>query len=140
MSGAITRLQSAAIREAARTAKRAVCVLDAWYDTSRPAQALALEIDAWFKSIDRAKGQIHNLCPTASELVVRFPGREWTFAYTQHVAPRLVDLDQLDSEMRAHAIGAPDGAAFVVARDDLMSRARRVGVEEAGAIVFTARK
>lgn len=60
------------LREAARVARRAVLVLDPWYDLSIPSQRTAKAYDSWSKAVDRRLGMVHNDCPTAWELAAPF--------------------------------------------------------------------
>jgi ubiquinone/menaquinone biosynthesis C-methylase UbiE len=51
---------SQALAEAMRCCRRAVVILDPWYDTAVPSQAVALAFDRWSKKIDRSNGMVHN--------------------------------------------------------------------------------
>ena len=58
----------AAMREAMRVG-RAVVILDPWYETGIPSQALAAHFDRWCKALDRATGMVHNDCMPAAALL-----------------------------------------------------------------------
>ncbi|MEO6596191.1 MAG: class I SAM-dependent methyltransferase [Planctomycetota bacterium] len=48
------------LAEAERVAKKAILLLDPWYDVSIESQRTALTWDRWFKAIDRQGGMVHN--------------------------------------------------------------------------------
>ncbi|GAM96932.1 SAM-dependent methyltransferase YafE [alpha proteobacterium U9-1i] len=129
-----------AMGEAARVAKHAVCVLDTWHDPSRPPQVLALEIDGWFKEIDRVVGKVHNACPTAQELIDHFPATCWTFEYRCHATTNAVTLAALETKMQDYSKLVSPEPRVVASYERLLSNARRIGVEEAGAILFKAQR
>jgi SAM-dependent methyltransferase len=58
-----------ALHEAARVARRAVMILDAWYDAGVPSQRVAEDYDLWSKGIDRRLGMVHNPVPSAAEIM-----------------------------------------------------------------------
>jgi len=58
-----------ALHEAARVARRAVLVLDGWYDETLPSQRVMRDLDEWRKRIDRRLGMVHNPCPAPRELI-----------------------------------------------------------------------
>jgi SAM-dependent methyltransferase len=58
-----------AIKEALRFARRAVAILEGWYDRAVPSQRVAESYDLWSKSIDRRLGMVHNPLPTAAEII-----------------------------------------------------------------------
>ena len=58
-----------ALEEALRVARRAVLILDPWYDKRLPCQRVARTFDVWCKQIDRECGMVHNDCLDAADLV-----------------------------------------------------------------------
>lgn len=62
-----------ALAEARRCCRRAVVILDPWYDAAIPSQSVALAFDRWSKKIDRANGMVHNDCMDAKALLGDVP-------------------------------------------------------------------
>jgi SAM-dependent methyltransferase len=61
-----------ALFEAARVTRRAVLVLDPWYDLSFASQRVARDYDLWRKTIDRRTGMVHEPCADANRLAAPF--------------------------------------------------------------------
>lgn len=60
---------SSALREASRVARRAIFILDPWYDVSMASQRASWQFDCWCKAIDRASGMVHEDCLSAAQLL-----------------------------------------------------------------------
>lgn len=130
----------AALREAARVARRAVLVLDPWYDLSVASQIVASDYDVWCKAIDRRLGLIHNLCPSAGELAAPFQalgGYDIDVGYRLILRPLPPERVSADGEAHLDRLsGERAREAAELAR--ILERARREGVSDDGAVLFTA--
>jgi SAM-dependent methyltransferase len=49
-----------ALAEAMRVTRKAILILDPWYDERIPSQAVAAGFERWCRAIDRANGEIHH--------------------------------------------------------------------------------
>ncbi len=91
------------LAEAQRVARRAVWLLDPWYDESLASQRLMQRWDRWFKIIDRRQGRVHNDTLTVADFVAALPNvpmARLEFRHWLHLAP--VDLDWFDAESAEH--------------------------------------
>lgn len=130
-----------AIEEALRVSN-AICILDPWYETSIPSQAVAEQFDQWCKRIDRASGMIHNDCLSVRELLKPI---EKTLAHFQLRITYLLELQELGvARMRELAasqlakIGSRPG--WERSLDELVARARSEGFSDDGAILLSIRR
>lgn len=127
------------LREAARVTKNAVIVLDPWYDVAIPSQRVALDYDKWLKVIDRLTGMIHNSCPSAMDLAAPFQAQgSFRIDYSQRLVLQLIGLDRVEADARAHLALVERTSAMEAALDCILDEARREGMSEDGAILFTA--
>lgn len=125
------------LAEAARVARRAVLILDCWFDDAFPCQQAARQLDDWLKAIDRRAGLVHNPCPTAAELAAAFEPRGFSISYRQQREPRSLSMMDVEGLIAGglRRDGSTDNAE---AGARLLERAREVGVSDDGALFFTA--
>ncbi|MGK9165570.1 class I SAM-dependent methyltransferase [Inquilinus limosus] len=128
------------LREAARVARRAVFILDGWYDEELPSQRVMRDLDDWRKRIDRRLGLVHNPCPRPRDLIdplLASGPLEIDYACRLELRPR--SLTQMETQTRRHleaVAPAPDLAAEL---DRILDEGRLHGCTEAGALLLAAR-
>ena len=122
------------LAEAQRVAKRAVWLLDPWYDLSLDSQRRMLRWDSWFKRIDRRQGKVHNEVLSIADFMAAMPDvahERLEFQHWLHLAP--VDLEWFDEESAEHAaLATPDELAQLAA---IRAEAVENGMTDDGAIV-----
>lgn len=132
---------AAATREALRVARRAYCILDAWYDESIPSQRVAVAYDLWTKEIDRAGGMVHNACLSLADMLAPLPKDH---RYTIDAAYRLLlsnsDLREIDSYSQSQLAKVNANSSFKHRYDAIMKEAARDGLSHDGALMLTIRK
>jgi len=120
----------------------AVCILDPWYETTIPSQAVAEQFDQWSKRIDRASGMIHNDCLSVRELLEPI---ETTLAHFQIRITYLLELQEL-GVARMQELAAPQLAKtgsrsnWTLSLDELVTRAKSEGFSDDGAILISIRR
>lgn len=128
--------------EAVRVCRRAVLILDPWYDIGIASQAVALEFDRWCKAIDRSTGMVHNDCMDAKALLS--PVRERLPGFTVQVDYMLV-LQELGARYLAEAAEqqlrqASDPGRWQLALDVISRQAQAHGFSDDGAILVVVSK
>ena len=128
-----------ALAEALRVARRAVLILEGWYDTSVPSQRVAENYDLWSKRIDRRLGMVHNPLPSAAELVALAASRADVaavdYAHRLILAPwPIEDVREAAQEQRA-ALGGFD-AQIEDALPRILEEAAREGISRDGALML----
>jgi ubiquinone/menaquinone biosynthesis C-methylase UbiE len=130
-----------AILEAARVSRRAVFVLDPWYDITIASQQVALDFDNWLKLIDRRRGLVHNPCVSIAQLtapLLMLAGFRIDYCY--RLILQRMPLSRMEArahEQLAAIHGSPDLEAELA---DLMDRARLHGITEDGALCLCAKR
>jgi SAM-dependent methyltransferase len=129
-----------ALREAVRVARRAVLVLDGWYDETLPSQRVMRDLDGWRKRIDRRCGMVHNPCPGPRDLIDPLLAcGPLDIEYECRIELRPRSLAGLEAEARRHldSIGpAPDLAAEL---ERILDDGRLHGCTDAGTLLLCAR-
>lgn len=130
----------AGLREAARVARRAVILLDPWYDDSLSSQRVARDYDLWCKAIDRRLGLIHDPCPTFAQLAQPFRERGgFRLEATHRLILQPLSLERVQAEGRAHLDRIPGARdAEVRALAGILDRAEADGISDDGALLFIA--
>lgn len=127
------------LAEAMRVARRAVVVLDPWYDLSIESQRVAADFDAWLKRIDRRLGMVHDPSLTAAQLARPFSGREeWRIDCRHRLILRPLPLDEIEEQAKRKLAAAGASRALEDALEILLDGARRHGLSDDGAILFVA--
>jgi SAM-dependent methyltransferase len=128
-----------ALAEAVRVARRAVLILDGWYDTAVPSQRVAEAFDLWSKAIDRRLGMVHNPLPSAAELVALVSGRPsiaaTDYAHRLILAPWPISEVRNAAEEQSVALGGFD-AETEAALARILDEAARVGISRDGALML----
>lgn len=127
-----------ALREAIRVARRAVFVLDPWYDLAIASQQVAHDVDLWMKQIDRKTGMVHNPNPTTAELAAPFlAAGGFRIDYSHRLVLQPISQEALEAMGRAKlALGSDAGDELALAT--LLARARTHGISNDGAVCFSA--
>ncbi|WP_129794527.1 class I SAM-dependent methyltransferase [Sphingosinicella sp. CPCC 101087] len=129
-----------ALLEASRVARRAVLVLDPWYDATIPSQGVALAYDLWSKSIDRASGMVHNPCPSAFDLMRPLQAAGWfAFDATHRLVLGNLPLGMVERDGRRHLDRLQgDRSDAAAGLDAILARAAVDGISADGALMFVA--
>jgi SAM-dependent methyltransferase len=131
-----------ALTEALRVARRAVLVLEGWYDTAVPSQRVAEEYDLWSKSIDRRLGMVHNPLPSAAEMVALLGGRtdieQVDYAHRLILAPWPIEEVRKAADEQLAALGR--NADMEAALAHILAAAGRDGISRDGALMMRLAK
>jgi len=140
---------SRALREAARVARRAVVIVDPWFDLSITTQVTGDRLERWLKRVDRMSGMVHWDPIAAGEIVAALDGHAGGAISVRH----LLHLTPLAPESFAHLTtrAAPHmdkpgfAAAYRQADMDgelaaIRAEVARTGITEAGALLTTIGK
>ncbi|WP_051247585.1 class I SAM-dependent methyltransferase [Inquilinus limosus] len=128
------------LREAVRVARRAVFILDGWYDEELPSQRVMRDLDDWRKRIDRRLGLVHNPCPRPRDLtdpLLASGPLEIDYACRLELCPR--SLAQLESESWRHLEAVAPAPDLATELDRILDQGRLHGCTEAGALLLAAR-
>lgn len=129
-----------ALAEAMRVARRAIVIVDPWFDLSIPSQRVGDRFERWLKKLDRMTGMVH-WDPIAAGEIIAACGDSNTIA-VRH----LLHLTAMSSEAFDHFAGRaePHRDSFAYrtgAMDEEMAAIRaefeRTGITEAGALLVT---
>lgn len=128
-----------ALGEAARVARRAIHVLDPWYDVAIPSQQVARDYDLWLKRVDRRLGAVHNPALLPCDFIARL-GVLGPFEID--ISCRLV-LAQLEpaaiaTQARAHLAQAGRNRPLSDALDAILDEIALHGISSDGAMLFSA--
>ncbi|HET9215352.1 MAG TPA: class I SAM-dependent methyltransferase [Terriglobia bacterium] len=127
------------LAEAIRVARRAVVVLDPWYDLTIESQRVAADFDLWLKRIDRRLGMVHDPSLTAAQLARPFGGREeWRIDCRHRLILQPRPLDEIEEKAKRQLAATGPSRALEDALEILLDRARRHGLSDDGAILFVA--
>jgi SAM-dependent methyltransferase len=132
-----------ALSEALRVARKAVLILEGWYDIAVPSQRVAEAYDLWSKSIDRRLGMVHNPLPTAAEIIGLLAARTdmATVDYSHRLilAPWPIEDVRKTAQAQLVALGRPDAEAeAALAR--ILHAATRDGISRDGALMMRIAK
>lgn len=132
-----------ALSEAMRVTRRAVVIVDPWFDLSIPSQRLGDRFERWLKKVDRMTGMAHWDPIPAGEIVAACNETRST------VVRHLLHLTPLSADAFAHFVGRAEPQRHTVPyRDGDMDREiaairaefDRDGCTEAGALLVTIGK
>ncbi|WP_225767897.1 class I SAM-dependent methyltransferase [Inquilinus sp. Marseille-Q2685] len=129
-----------ALREAARVARRAVLVLDGWYDEALPSQRVMRDLDGWRKRIDRRLGMVHNPCPKPYDLIdplLACGPFEIDYACRLELTPR--PLAELEAAARRHLEAIAPAPELAAELDRILDDGRLHGCTDAGTLLLAAR-
>ena len=138
-----------ALREAARVARRAIVILDPWFDLSISTQALGDRFERWLKRLDRMTGMVHWDPIAAGEIVAALGGtaaRAIAVRHLLHLTPLTADeLEHLANRVSPRMAIAAFAAAYTAAGMDreiaaIRREFERTGITDAGALLVTIAK
>jgi len=130
-----------ALAEAARVARRAIVIVDPWFDLSIPTQAACDRFERWLKRMDRMTGMVHWDPIPAGQIVGALDGMAHTTA-VRH----LLHLTPMTPETFEHLATRIDPAPFAAAykaegmdREIAAIRAEfaRTGMTDAGSMLVS---
>ena len=128
-----------ALYEAARVARRAVFILDPWYDLKRPSQQVAMDFDHWLKVIDRRRGLVHWPCVDADRLADPFLTLGgFHIDYTHRLLLQTVAVSRVETLGREQLASIGECPRLEAELFALLDRARLHGFTDDGAIMFCA--
>jgi SAM-dependent methyltransferase len=132
-----------ALAEALRVARKAVLILEGWYDTAVPSQRVAEDYDLWSKRIDRRLGMVHNPLPSAADLVALAAPRAdvaaLDYAHRLVLAPWPIEEVRNAAEAQRAALGGFD-AQTEDALARILEGAARAGISRDGALMMRIAK
>lgn len=121
------------LAEACRVARRAVVVLDPWYDLTIASQRTSERWDRWFKAIDRARGRVHEPFLTAEHFRAALPAiPRLTCEFRHYLELRELDPDYFERET-ADYLPLADAALAAELRA-IRAERERTGTSEDGAM------
>jgi ubiquinone/menaquinone biosynthesis C-methylase UbiE len=139
----------AALREAARVARRAIVILDPWFDLSIPTQALGDRFERWLKRADRLTGMVHWDPIAAGEIIAALGGTAMRATAVRHLlqlTPLTPDMfEHLASRSSPHMTPAGFASAYRAAGMDgeiaaIRGEFERTGITDAGALLVIIAK
>ncbi|HSE75016.1 MAG TPA: class I SAM-dependent methyltransferase [Dongiaceae bacterium] len=139
----------AALREAARVARRAIVILDPWFDLSIPTQALGDRFERWLKRVDRMTGMVHWDPIAAGEILAALGDKAARAIAVRHLlhltSLAAHEFEHLANRASPHMTDASFAAAYKAAGMDreiaaIRGEFERAGITEAGALLVTIAK
>ena len=131
-----------AIAEALRVARKAVLILEGWYDIAVPSQRVAEDYDLWSKTIDRRRGMVHNPLPSAAELVALASRRGGIaaidYAHRLILTPWPIEEVRTAADAQLTALGRD--AEVEAALAPILNAAARDGISRDGALMLRLAK
>ena len=128
-----------ALLEAARVARRAVVVLDPWYDLSIQSQRVARDFDLWLKLIDRRLGLVHQPSLSAARLARPFLALDdFRIDCRFRLLPVEISIEALLAVAGKQLDKAGNPPDLVAKLHPIIDRARLHGISEDGAMLFCA--
>jgi len=136
-----------ALAEAARVARRAIVIIDPWFDLSIRSQALGDRFERWLKKQDRMTGMVHWDPIPAGEIIGAFAGGvAISVRHLLHLTPLTPEgFEQLENRTLPAMSTAAFSAAYEAGGMDreiaaIRAEFARIGITEAGALLMTISK
>ncbi|MEZ5829599.1 MAG: class I SAM-dependent methyltransferase [Dongiaceae bacterium] len=138
-----------ALAEAARVARRAIVILDPWFDLSIPSQVLGDRFERWLKKLDRMTGMVHWDPIPAGEIMGALAGVPMARIDVRHLLQLTPLTPERFEQLANRALPSMSTEAFSDAyvaagmdREIAAIRAEfaRIGISEAGALLMTMMK
>jgi SAM-dependent methyltransferase len=138
-----------ALAEAMRVARRAIVIVDPWFDLSIPSQAVGDRFERWLKKLDRMTGMVHWDPIPAGEIIGAFGGGAAHATAVRHLLQLTPLTPQGFEQLANRALPSMGTAAFSAAyeaasmdREITAIRAEfaRTGITEAGSLLVTITK
>jgi len=139
---------SQALAEAMRVARRAIVLVDPWFDLSIPSQAVGDQFERWLKKLDRMTGMVHWDPIPAGEIIGALGGVAHATAvrHLLHLTPMTPGgFEQLANRVLPSMSTAEFSAAYEAAGMDreitaIRAEFARTGITEAGSLLMTIAK
>lgn len=132
---------AAFLAEACRVARRAVVVLDPWYDLTIASQRTAERWDRWFKAIDRREGRVHEDFLTAEAFRAALPRTpEVSFECRHSLLFRPMDESYFERETADYLPRCEGDSAALAELAEIRADKARHGISEDGAIHVILRR
>jgi SAM-dependent methyltransferase len=134
------------LAEAMRVARRAVVIVDPWFDLSIPSQAVGDRFERWLKKLDRMTGMVHWDPIPAGEIIGACRGGTFTVRHLLHLTPMTPDgFEHLTNRTLPSMATAAFSAAYEAGGMDreisaIRAEFARTGITEAGALLATIAK
>jgi SAM-dependent methyltransferase len=135
-----------ALAEAMRVARRAVVIVDPWFDLSIPSQAVGDRFERWLKTLDRMTGMVHWDPIPAGEIVAACDGGTFTVRHLLHLTPMTpAGFEHLANRALPSMATAAFSAAYEAGGMDreisaIRAEFARIGITESGALLVTIAK
>jgi SAM-dependent methyltransferase len=131
-----------ALAEAVRVARRAVVILDPWFDLSIPSQKLGDRFERWLKTLDRMTGMVHWDPIAAGEIAAACNGSRVTIRHLLQLTPMSTEAFEYFAGRAQPHRETPAYRAMGMDRELSAIRAlfHSTGITEAGALLVTALK
>jgi SAM-dependent methyltransferase len=131
-----------ALTEAVRVARRAVVIVDPWFDLSIPSQRVGDRLERWLKKLDRMAGMVHWDPIAAGEITTCCNFGGVTVRHLLQLTPMSADaFEQYAGRAEPHRESTTyktGGMDQELSAIRLMSQS--TGITEAGALLLTLRK
>jgi SAM-dependent methyltransferase len=128
-----------ALAEAMRVARRAIVILDPWFDLSIPSQRVGDRFERWLKKLDRMTGMVHWDPIPAGEITASCNGGAVTVRHLLQLTPMSSEaFEYFASRAQPHQDAAAYRAGHM-AEEIAAIRAdfQHIGITEAGSLLVT---
>ena len=131
-----------ALAEATRVARRAVVIVDPWFDLSIPSQIVGDRLERWLKALDRMTGMVHWDPIAAGAIAAACDGGSVTVRHLLQLTPMSNEAFEFYAGRALPHREAPVYKANGMDAELSAIRAafQRTGITEAGALVMTISK
>lgn len=131
-----------ALAEAMRVAKRAVVIVDPWFDLSIPSQQVGDRFERWLKALDRMTGMVHWNPIAAGEIAAACGGSTVTIRHLLQLTPMSDEGFEYYASRAQPLREAPVYKANGMDQELSAIRAafQATGITEAGALLVTILK
>jgi ubiquinone/menaquinone biosynthesis C-methylase UbiE len=130
------------LAEAMRVARRAVVVVDPWFDLSIPSQAVGDRYERWMKKLDRMTGMVHWDPIAAGEIAAACRGSSVTVRHLLQLTPMSTEAFEYFAGRAQPLKDSPVYRANAMDQELSAIRAQfqSTGITEAGALLVTVLK
>jgi SAM-dependent methyltransferase len=138
-----------ALAEAMRVARRAIVIVDPWFDLSIPSQAVGDRFERWLKKLDRMTGMVHWDPIPAGEIIGAFGGGTRHATAVRHLLHLTAMTPEGFEHLANRALPSMATASFSAAYEAggmdreisaLRTEFARTGITEAGALLVSIAK
>jgi SAM-dependent methyltransferase len=128
-----------ALGEAMRVARRAIVIVDPWFDLSIPSQKVGDRLERWLKTLDRMTGMVHWDPIPAGEITAACGGSGVTVRHLLQPTPMSTEAFDFHVGRAQPHRGSASYKAAGMDQEIAAIRAefQRFGITEAGALLMT---